>query len=364
MPTPKVWTFTSVGGTATGSAPTVMVLSGWSAPFGRPRQGTIVNAGVTIRKNTTYYPGNSEPTVHSFGIQPKPWELHGRFMDQAIGAIGSVRQLRRQWFDFISAQNIVVAKWGDILSYRLFLHEMDLNFESESEIAWHLTGEVLSDEGAPAPAPITVQQTPLQMASLLSDIYGQAVPWTSPAIGNILNLLPELSDTLDDIVTSLNAPFAEVYDTCAALTDFETAASSDLAKIGGGARALNTGILNLRAATDALIAQADTVNTPGSLQPFGVLSSPDMITLTTMKAAADAQTANLLSLLATMQNQVDLASRGNASTAVQAQLGDTWETIATRTMGGPDGGRPLRDQNSVRHGSRPMPGKRYIVPSA
>ena len=140
----KVWSFTQLG--PPGDS---MVLTGWSAPFGRPRNGTLVNAGTAIRTAATYYSGNIPPTVPAFGRARPPWELSGRFMDQAT-SVGYTQALQKQWNDFVEAQQIVRAQWGEILSYQIFIDKMDLNYESEHEIAWAMKGTVILDEASTA----------------------------------------------------------------------------------------------------------------------------------------------------------------------------------------------------------------------
>jgi hypothetical protein len=87
-----------------------------------------------------------------------------------------------------------------------------------------------------------------------------------------------------------------------------------------------------------------------------------MVSLLTLKANSDASLRNLLALMADLQGSVTKATRGTTKSAVQAQLGDSWETIANRSLGGPDGGRAMRLINTVRHGAPPQAGKTYIVP--
>lgn len=353
------WQFTQLGGPGK-----TMVLNGWSAPFGRPRHGAIVDAGLEIRETTTYYPGNSEPTVHAFGVAPHPWELSGRFMDQALGLVGQTKLLRRQWYDFIGDQQEVRATWGDILSYRIFLKKIELRFESEFEVAWKLTAVVLADEGSvPASFP-TPSTAPAQYGQLLKELGAAANPWQAPAMGNLLNLLPQISDQIDNLISAINTPFGYVYDLCTELSDFETASTLDLAKMGSGLQALKTGYINLRQTTDFMLDSAEELSEENALLPFGgVLSSADQRAMAVNKAVSDANIENMLSLIAEMQGQISATTRGNIKQLVQAQDGDTWESIATRTMGGPDGSRSIRDMNAVRHGRQPLGGQKYTIPS-
>ena len=355
---PQIWRFTQLGGDGT-----VLTLGGWQAPFGRPRAGSLVNAGVSIRQTTTYYPGSVEPTTHSFGTMPEPWELHGRWMDQAIGRVGGAQAMRRKWFDFVAAQQMVRAAWGDILSYRIFIEKIDLHFESQAEVAWALKAIVHADESSPT-APTTPNvRTPLDIASALQSYWAKtSAPYLAPAFGNVLSLLPEISDAIDDLITATNTPFGQVYQVASALTDFETALSSDLGKIGAGLQTMKTGVINLRYATDNLVAQATALTQGAPSTPYGMFSGADMLALTATKASADANAANLLALIASMQAQIDATTRGTQASAVQAGMTDSWESIAIRTLGGADGARAIRDMNGIRFGARPVPGKTYTIP--
>jgi hypothetical protein len=50
-----------------------LILAGYSAPFGRPRQKAVVRDKVQIREKTTRYPGSSgPPTRHIFGDDYEP----------------------------------------------------------------------------------------------------------------------------------------------------------------------------------------------------------------------------------------------------------------------------------------------------
>jgi len=61
-----------------------VVLSGYSAPFGRPRQKAVVKEIIKSRVQTTNYPGRLLPTRHSFGIMYEPIELTGRWMTKML----------------------------------------------------------------------------------------------------------------------------------------------------------------------------------------------------------------------------------------------------------------------------------------
>lgn len=355
----KAWTFSQLGG-----AQKTMTLLGWNAPFGRPRKGAVVNAGLSVRRSVTYYPAkNMPPTIHSFGSQGKPFELHGRWMDAPNGKDGTVQQMVRDWKDFIADELEVRAKWGDILSYRIFIHDFDAGMESEADVAWKLEADVILDEAAPIVVDPFAAKSPTDYASQLGAMFSDVQkPFQLPQTVNVLALLPEISDAFDAILTTLNAPFAAVYDTASALSDFETALSSDLVKMGSGLQTMRSGVLQLRETSTLFASRAASMNVPGAFVEGTLFSAPDMLAILDAKTTSDVATTNLLALIAEMQNDMDRTSRGQATAAHAAQDGDTWETIATRTLGSPDGARAIKHMNSIRYGKRPQPGKVYILP--
>lgn len=366
MADPKTWTFDQLGGDQKS-----LVLNGWSAPFGRPRKGTIVDGGITIRRNRIDYAGKTPPTIHSFGQVGKPWELSGRWMDAAIGVAGGAQSTRRAWLDFVAGEQMVRAKWGNILSYVIFINDLECKFESEAHIAWKLTADVIVDEQSPVTGTLLQVQSPLDIAANMRDLLQQANPLKLSGFSNPLALLPILADYIDNTISAINAPFDAVYNVCSALSDFETALSSDLVKIGSGLTTVQTGLANLQDATDAVVATAafmdeQALATNGGsagLNGAGLFSAPDMVRLTADKASADAATANFLALLADMLNLIDGATRGQPGSAHVAQANDSWESIATQTSGGPDTARALRAMNGVRFGAKPQPGKIYTIPT-
>ena len=353
----KVWSFTQLG--PPGDS---MVLTGWSAPFGRPRNGTLVNAGTAIRTAATYYSGNIPPTVHAFGRARPPWELSGRFMDQAT-SVGYTQALQKQWNDFVEAQQIVRAQWGEILSYQIFIDKMDLNYESEHEIAWAMKGAVILDEASTATPDVQPAQAPANTASVMSSLFAPVDAWHQPSFGNILSLLPELSDDIDNILGQIRTPIGEVYNLCQSVSDFESASTATLGKISAGLSALETGLTDLQLSTDTLVAAAESFNAPSAYWPSGVLSGAQMVALTTQKTLTDANTVALLAVIAALQDAADEATVGQVQKLYQAQAGDTWESAAGRLMGGADGGRSMRLINGARYGQLPQPGNRYLVPT-
>src|ERR1700743_1639738 len=119
MADPMIWKFVQIGGTAT-----PLTLAGWNAPFGRERRGAVVEMGVhTPTRSTTFDDGTR--TVHAFGYEGKPFELKGRWMDAAMVVPGGAQKFAREWKSFVEARKLVRATWGDILSYQIFIEDLE-----------------------------------------------------------------------------------------------------------------------------------------------------------------------------------------------------------------------------------------------
>jgi len=360
MPVAKPWTFAQLSGDQT-----VLTLSGWQAPFGRPRQGTIVNTGVTVRRTVTYYPdgnaGPTPPTVHSFGLEPKPLELHGRWMDRAIGVLNGARQLQQQWRQFVSAKQLVRAKWGDILSYIIFIHDIDLQFESEAHIVWKLTADVIKDEQATVVTFTAPKKTPADFSSDLQSMLAASTLQT-PIPLTLRGFLGSITDQLDLLVSAINTPAQVIFSVCSAIGDFETALSSDLVVLGSGLQTMKTGILNLRDMTEVAMSEAEILNLETVDLPNGLFSASDVVTMRANKIQQDKETENILALISDMQNEIALAQRGQSLAAHMGQDGDTWEKIASNVYGDPSAARAIKDMNAVRYGQRVQAGRVYQLP--
>ncbi len=355
MAQPPGWVFAQLGGPKK-----TKVLNGWQAPFGRRRHAPLLNAGITVREQTTYLPGDVEPIVHEFGNQLKDWELHGRFMDSALAEENGALRLKREWHDFVADKQVVRATWGQFLSYRIFIKDLDLEIEAATDIAWKMSCVVYADEAAVVtPANLTTV-TPLDLASQMRDQLATATaPYTSGSLTDVLKVLPEVADLIDTLIGQLNAPAALVFDVASSLSDFESALTADLGKLKAGVSAIETSIIDLRDATTVLVESARQFDIQ---DPVGVLSGPDAITLTATKIDTDIATENLLALLADMRNEIDKAARSAPQTAVQAQTGDTWERLAKRKLGGIGSARQIRGMNGGRYGEQPVAGRKYTIP--
>ena len=365
-----LWTFTRLNPVQTDTAPVTLTLGGWSAPFGRPRNGHILNAGIEQRYQRTDYPGrNLNPTIHNFGSKLKPVEMHGRWMDKTIPQQFGAQQYVANWKAFVSAGSIVRMSWGNVLSYQVFLHDIDLEYESQAEVAWKLKAEVLVDEQQAISTIVTPTSTPFDIANQMNQLMtnlGGGLSGAFHSFGTLLGMLNGIQDQLTILKGQIDAPFAAIYNTCSALTSFESAVSSDLTGLLSGVTAMQTGILNLRQETDFLLSSSVLLNSPTEVAlngvSGGILTGADVAELVIQKQQNDAAMANMLALLGVMQAQIDMQRRGTPTTAYIAQTGDTWESIGERIMGSADLGRSIRSMNGIRYGVMPQAGASYSIP--
>jgi hypothetical protein len=365
QPVAPVWTFTQIPTTITPA----QTLAGWSAPFGRPRNGALVDDGVSQRYSRTNYSGkNVPPTIHSFGTVLKPIEMHGRWMDRQIPLLGGATQYRKTWKQFVTDGSVVRMTWGSYLSYQIFIHDIELKIEGIGDVAWQIKAECLLDEQGPVPPQrLPATQAPFDIAHQMYQLFPTIFAFYPQSFGSLLGMLNEISDGLSDLKSAINAPFQDIYNTCSALTSFESAVSSDLTGLLSGITAMQTGILALRGQTDYLLSGAEFLNTPDSqalndLSGGGIFTGADVVSFTAAKQQSDIAMAKFLALLAQMYVQVEMVRRGTPTSAYVAQAGDTWESAAERLMGSADGGRQLRAMNGIVYGQLPVPGVSYSVP--
>ena len=365
--TSPVWTFQQLS-----DPKTTLTLPGWQAPFGRPRNGAIFNAGLKINKQRTNYPGvNVPPTIHKFGTELKPIEMHGRWMDRAMAQVWGAQKMVKDWKTFVSDQCVVRMTWGSIFSYQIFIDDMDFEIEGPGDVAWKLKAECLVDDQGEFTATPLPAQPPFDIASrmqfLMQMMQNKMSLFSSPSYASLLGMLNQISDQLDSIKAQINAPFARIYNTCSALTSFETAVSSDLTSMLAGISSMRTGVLALRDTTDFTFSSAAELNTPNALAVqglnAGIFTGADMMQFATDKQDSDTAASAMLRELSLLQTQIEKARRGHPQKAHAAQDGDTWENIAERTMGSADGARKIRAMNGIQYGQRPVAGRQYIIPS-
>ena len=342
MSSPKDWVFRQLGGPNKR-----LVLSGWSAPFGRQRKAPVVVDETTIRQKSTYYPGtDAAPTRHIFGIKYEPWELNGRFMDTDGGKDYARRQVDFVK-DFVRDQQQLSIAWGDILLVGGFIDKFAAARESEQHVAWKMHVLVDEDYGS---LPASAQPSVVSPKTYLPDLAKVAVPLpTKPPI-----LKPSLLDSLDNMVSSFNSAIANLVNIVNSVDSFERAILGDVKRLRAGIGQVRTAALTLR-------------NTISSIQTNSLLisrSAGSDIQGLSYIAQTDVDLVRTLGRIAELDRQAEIAERGKATTSYVVQLGDTWESLSTKFFNSPDKAAKLREINAAKYGAQPEPGSSIKVPFA
>lgn len=329
---------------------TQLTLSGWAAPFGRPRQKPVVGTGTKLRVATTRYPGNDgPPTRHAFGSMERDWDLNGRWMDKDLGA-GGAQFVAQQWKTFVNDKRITRIAWGDNLSYTGLIESIEVDWESPTEAVWRMHILIDSDDGEPKARSSTSTDT-VQVVPDIEDAMA-AVAKLPTRIPSLDTLTGELFDTLDSFISPISSLGASAVHFANSIDSFETATVDELQR-------LRTGLAQFRTAYTTLSDTMDAISDDAFL--FDRQADDDIQWLSE-KAAAAVRSVALLASIASTQRQIDIATRGVTATAYIAKPGDTWESISTAMYGGPADAGKIRAANGVRFGELPMAARQYQIP--
>lgn len=341
------WTLKQTGGDQK-----TLTLSGWSAPFGRPRQKAVVRNGVKVRQKTKRYPGNDQPTRHIFGTEEMPFELSGRFRGRELGGPNGVRAKVQEVKDFVRDCQSVQIIWPDYINVQGFIEEFDSGIESQAEVEW--TMRILIDADnfrASSTSSVPSRQTNttadaeqiLQLSTSLTTL-----PDTPEA--DAIN--PDFFDSLDDAISSITGAVGQLVDIANQIQDIESATAAQLRRLEAGIGQAQTAMLTMLQTMQN--AQQDSIY----LANDGTAS----LAWVAISTAAQLDAYIALDLLASMSNQAQQADTGSTNTTAQVQDGDTWEKIALRVYGGIDGADLLKRANGVKGGTKPKPGQVLHVP--
>jgi hypothetical protein len=345
--TAQSWTITQKSGDRK-----QLKLSGWGAPFGRPRQGSVVRTPIQVRQKTYYYPGNNVPTRHIFGLKWDNFDLHGRFMDY-YGGTGFAKQQVQFINEFVSDQVECYIEWGRILSFTGLIEKFDPGYESEGTVDWKMSVLISKDNYLPEPSqqrPAPLQKTAADYTNLIVNqfaLIGKKGNLTMPPSmpGNLL-------DALGSVVNVVNSAVAQFVGYASAVENFEQATFNELARLRAGIGQLKTALLSLR-------------DMNASLQSDAILLSRDsleMISLQNTQATADITMITTMSQLEQMDRAALQAQRGTVSRTYVALTGDTWESISITMYGSLSGVNAIRQANGVKYGINPIAGAVYQIP--
>lgn len=327
-----------------------ITLSGWSAPFGRPRKDPLFKEIIKSRVQVTNYPGSSGSTRHAFGINWESMELKGRWMTKAQLEM-SAADFAEQWIAFVKDELPIQMSWGNIVSYQGYIEELELAYESPDEIAWRLKVQIDQRDDIAKNAPISGYTTkplgpsPTDLAAFLGD------RGFKPPAPLIPNLQPGFLDSLDLALGELSKPVAELNALGDELNDYTKAAFSTLQHARGTLSGLATAAVNMR----------DAIINAGIDEAILIRTAVADIQWVQYQANADNQAQMFLEQIGQADNAMAQAQTGTGTKFITARDNDTWESISIRATGSADQAATIRSINGARYGTKPTPGETYLV---
>lgn len=354
MPEANGWVFEQLGGDKR-----TITLLGHNAPFGRPRKSPVVADELRIRHKATYYGGNRAPSRLIFGWKHEPWTLHGRWMDAQLGGPGTAMSMARKMRQFVADEQQVAIRWGDILAFRGLIARIKTGREGPGDVAWELEVEIDQDEDLDRPRE---GPTPMNIAQVAKAVDRELAAWLAVAptapkgrdlFGTLGAIKEDFLDTVDSLVSAVNTPSAMLLKVSEEGSSLASATTSSLSRLKGGVTQLQTAILNLE----------DAFGTRSQDDILYLRSAESDVTWQSQRAAGDAQSTEILAMLADMDRQIEIAQRGQSNSSIVGEANDSWEALATRAGGSPDDADKVRAANGARYGELPVAGRQYVIPA-
>lgn len=332
----------------------VLVLAGYSAPFGRPRKKPVAKEVIKSRVQTTNYPGRSgRPTRHTFGTVWEPMELSGRWATKNLPN-HTANEFADNWRRFIEAEVPCRIAWGNITSYIGYIEELELGRESEHEIAWRM--KVLID--APDDAEIDRGPSPdkslaLYVNEIDVEITKLRLKKPGDLLASIAGMAAEFQDGIDDFVRDLNGPSAALNKLAGIIGDTEKATFSTLQHLRSAGKGFQQAFLNIR--TTVLTTPIDA-----AIVARTVKSDVDWIQY---QMDLDVRGADIMALIAAMDRKAELAQRQQAVGVITAKgpdmvRGESWESISIRATGDASSAARIREMNGG--AGHATPGEDYV----
>lgn len=339
----KAWLIEQLGGERR-----ILTLTGWGAPFGRPRQGAVVSTPIVVRTELTRYPGGVNTTRHDFGYNYEPWELHGRFRDKDpnLGK-GGARLKAKLVESFLSDRQPVRISWGDILAYTGFLTSFEPRYESEAEIEWVLKADIDVDESAetlPEPAqPKTPQDS---SAAIIAAMLA-----TEEAIADV-PLPGDLLDLLGSLIGVLAGAAGDLRDAAESVRSVKDATFSQLNRITSAISQVRAAGIALRETYMSLPADAATFST----------RTQEAVRMLSSQVTVEEQLRAMLAESAELERAATVAKAGKVKTTHVAGNGETWEGVSSKHFRTPNRAAEIREANELGPGEKPRPGFEYVIP--
>jgi hypothetical protein len=337
------WTFRQLRGPKK-----VLELTGYAAPFGRPRKEPIVDDELALRLSVRRYAGNDTPTYHVFGLSMGPWELHGRWMDSAGGA-GFAKAQVANVKSFIADAQPVSISWGSTRTVSGLVEKLVPSWESETDVAWKLTIQIASDltlgTRPPIPNPRAAESYTNRLLEAMSDILNQ-LPKNPPS------LKLSLIDSIDSFVTLINAPGAILLSVANQISTLETSTIAEIRRFRAGLHQYVQAITSLRASYESL--KSDSA--------LAFQEVDDEIRLMQTQAIFGKTMAEMLQEAARADKAASDVERAKIKAFYSAKQGDTWEQVAVSVYGSTSRIGDILKANGVDAGSQPVAGSTYSLP--
>lgn len=335
----------------------VLELDGYAAPFGRPRQRGVLKETIRSRVQTTRYPGSKgSPTRHIFGTDWEDTELRGRWMTKTL-TDSTANDLADAWTRFLLDEQPLQISWGNIVTYRGYLEELELDRESEHEIAWRM--KILIDardelnKGRDYDIPDKRLPTAFDDISLF--IRGSATLKLGPLFELVDDFELDFFDRLQLLVGEINKYPAQFGSILRNLSSAEKATFDTLQALRSSVTSLTTALLDMR---DLVI------DTEISLV-MAFQSAEADVRWFEYQSNLDSETYDLLALLYQVDLELELKTKASDSAiaTIIAEEFDTWESLSIRATGGIDYADAMRHINGIRYGAKPEAGYVYLAPT-
>lgn len=343
------WQFTQLGGEKK-----VLVLDGYAAPFGRPRQHAIMEEAIKLRQVATRYPGNSgPPTRHVFGHNwtDEGMTLTGRWMNRKLEGKATAESLVEDWQAFIADEQKVQLKWGDLLEFTGIVEGIKVGWESSTEVVWTISFLIdtkVSIGSITRPPRAAPTRTPDRM---ILDLNAGLLNIAQVQIQG--DYQPDFFDTLDNLTGILAGAIGTLVGLSNQLAALEKQTFSALQRIRLAIGEVRTAALIFGDTVDSSI--IDT-------QMFTRQSVSDIRWFEFRQETAF-ELSVMADILAELDRNVELVLRGQNARSYQAIMGDTWESISSNMYGGVSRANDIRAANGITGSMQPVPGATYRIPA-
>lgn len=341
----NVWKFTQLDGPKD-----TLILAGYEAPFGRPRQKAILKDKLTVRQQVTRYPDSIiQPTRHIFGSHREDQEITGRWMDRKLGK-GAAQQHVTEWERFVNAKVRIQITWGNILSYKAFIESIETAWESPTEVAWTMRLLIDSKDDDVVARGQTTTPLPDKIAQMNTDlaIIGKGSP-SRVSVDKIWE--PDLFDIIGTIASKIAIVTSAIAGLANGFDNLKTATIAQLHQLKAACHQLKTAMNTFELALDPPLDTALSSRESESDMKHRNFQFTSSISFN-----------EVLAVIAGILRDIDIAERGNTFTNYTARTGDTWESISQQFYGNVDGAADIRAANGIKFGNLPAPGTKYFIP--